>query len=922
MVFLNSDEYIHSVRPQVKKKQEDGQSTGDHSGSSASEESRKLDTSTTSSTDPPPSEEISQIHYCQEARGLTSIQDSKAEVPPEAPQKVTQAPEHKMELDSQSISSSSKSSEKNEITDLSLGSREIRDISLHEAPETPSDKAETKVSSDEGIEVLGSPASTGSDGKLVDDVHGSKSPSEEVPVDDETEMIPPSSSQFTKLTTCQDSDNLEAKVPTLKTDESLGCADRNEECVESSSEDSSETEPSTIVYVEDCPIESLNEGQRNFVMDIERRIKSQMESEEQSSAQMGNKEQSSFQEEYKEQSSFETEEDVITNLEEKDSTVLSKLVMSPHKNTGGTSDEVVGLQPSSSNVQPTETLKQFEVTERGIRSPVTDTLRIYDDGYDRKKSPESDVYDSEEECLVVQVYEGKSIISHSEVEHGIAKLGREGSAEFENEEEVVKIVPQRRDRTKNNVAAAHGMELVPERGSEDPMGQVLTLLRAKQQQELEELRLRQEEEVRQFIRQLQCVSPEQLHAFLTASNSSGTSFNGSAKDGRLSVMPQTTIKTNVVVRPSVESDDTRGGNRQLRSKMKVESLKEAVVCSDSDVTVTSNARFSLQNVENLELKLSVTPALPSQKREQNSWSGSSSCTSTNPLIVTQSQPSTHHPVATHLPIMTFSPDTIHPPTTKEKVKVESPKPRPSNHTNLMPSYFMNEEARKSSGQPENDDFMQHDFDYQSFSSKNPQVTHSPHQISHSEASSDGSEKNGDKYSHLQNNNLNLEPIDPMSLINGNCINYGDGMQYYRLCTPDEDITISKTVPQTTSVESHYQSHPVETVTEPGLFKLLNSGPRPTSITNLLAEHPEMFREDTLEVNIECSGGWGTSEAGVREPYRNIRDDSVVHQPTATAERGLDMVPEKESAARVCFHHLVSGIKIIGNHFVRRTFDLR
>ncbi|XP_071522512.1 uncharacterized protein [Panulirus ornatus] len=908
MVFLNSDEYIHSVRPQVKKKQEDDSSTKDHSGSSASEESRKLDTSTTSSTDPFSSEEMSHIHSYQESRLLTNNQDLITEAYPEKPQLITQTPAENLDLDSQSIqsiSSSSKSLQKNEVTDLSLEAQEGQDISLHEAPETPSDKTETKVSSDEGIEVLGSPASTGSDGKL-DEVRNSKSPSEEeVPVvDNKTEVVPPSSSQFAKFSTSQDSDSLETKVPTLKTDESLGCVERNEECLESSSEDSSETEPSTIVYVEDCPIESLNEGQKNSSMDSEERIKSQVEGDDQGNAQMESVEQNIFQEDSKEQSSFEKDEEVIKSLGEKDSTVLSKHIMSPYTNTGGTCDEIVRHHPTSSDVQLTETAKQTEeVIEIGIQSPVTNTQRASSNDYDRKRSPDSDVYDSEEECLVVQVYDGKSIISHGEVEHGIAKLGKERDTELEHGEEVVKIVPQRRDRVKNNIAATHGMELVPERGSEDAMGQVLTLLRAKQQQELEELRLRQEEEVRQFIRQLQCVSPEQLHAFLTASTSSNTGFNGSVKDGCLSVMPQTALKTNIVVRSGVENDDTRGGNRQLRSKMSVESLNEAVVCSDSDVKVTSSTRFSLQNVENLELKLSVTPALPSQIREQKNWSGSPSCTSSNPIIVTQSHPSTHPPVTTRLPIMTFSPDTAHPSSANEKVEVESPKPRPSNHTNLMPSYFRNEEARKSTGQAENDEYI-HDLNYQPFGPKNPQVTHSLHQVAHLEAFSDGSGKSSEKYSRTQNNNLNLESIDPMSLINGNCINYGDGMQYYRLCTPDEDVTISKTVPQTTSVESHYQSNPVETVTQPGLFKLLNSGPRPTSITNLLAEHPEMFREDTLEVSMECSGDWGTSEAGMREHHRSVRDDlTMAHQPPATAEGGLDMVPEKESAADVCFHRL-------------------
>ncbi|XP_042233387.1 serine-rich adhesin for platelets-like isoform X1 [Homarus americanus] len=925
MVFLDSDEYIHSVRPHgVRKLQEDSSRTRYHSlsESSASEDSKKHDSYVTSSDDPlsnihgksDSSEDWSKDPSSRDNKRGTINQLSAREDQPNIPQATSQAPQQNLGPDSKNIPTNVFSNQSTqpiqESTDLSFEIHNVQENILHEAPETPSDRTETKVSSDEGIELLGSPASTGSDVKIVIDGNGSKSSSkEEISiVEEEIEVNPPSPSHSAEVATKeQDKSGVEDMVPEFKFGGVVGCAENNEERQDSSSEDSSETEPSTIVYVEDCSIDSLSlslsEGQKNSLVESEGKSKSQIDLKAHSNTQIGNKEQSSWQEDGKGPGS-EVEESGGVTLGETGTVLVHEEKTSPRKDSERIYNKLPEQSPLKS-VQLVKASKYAEVINESDtrRNPVTGEQRLPNNDQGKKGIAEYDIYDSEDECLVVQVYEDQSIISHSGVRREMSELGRDSSADSDYVEEVVKIVPQRRDRMKNDVDTSCVVELVPYRDSEDAMGQVLTLLRAKQQQELEELRVRQEEEVRQFIKQLQNVSPEHLHAFLAASHASGSGESSSSGDGPSYVLSQTALKTKTVVRPSIENDDSRNVNRQQRSNMNIASFSEASVYSDSDDIVVSSSEIPVLSIENLEQIPSVIPSQPGQAREWNSQSSSSSSSTTHPLVVTLPCPSTH------LPILTFPPATTHPPTTVDKAEVESPKPRPSNHTNLMPSYIMNEEMRKSTGHQENDNYMQLDLDLRTVSPKHPS-TQSPHHIPISGTSMDESGSSSVEYSHARNNNADAD--DSLSFINGNCVNYGDGMQYYRLCTPDEDLSISEITPRTTEVETHYQSKPTETVTQPGLFKVMNNGPwpgpRPTSITSLLAEHPEIFREDIVEVNLEHAGDWGTSTVGLRDPCRTVVDEcSMTREAAATAEGGLDMVPERESAASVHFLRLSQNV---------------
>ncbi|XP_045592918.1 serine-rich adhesin for platelets isoform X2 [Procambarus clarkii] len=955
MVFLSSDEYILSVRPQAyKKAEEESSGTRKRSESSTSEESKRHDTSITSSDDPLSNahdENTSSDDLSKSRSGKDKTVASKPHSTGEnklAASQSSQQPQQNLNLDGKSIPSATLPNESSrqslEAMATSLGSQDVEENGLYEAPETPSDKTETKVSSDEGIEVLGSPASTGSGGKLVDDSLCVKTSSTtEVPViHKEIKVIPPTPSDSVKGIVDPDRSEVESTAPAYKVLEVSGCAERSEEFQDSSSEDSSETEPSTIVYVDDCPTDSLSEGQKSSLnlneiqksshMDSEVRNILQVDSRDQSIPPMKSKEQSNFQDNNREQNGCETQENIEDS--DKDRVLVPHKFVSPHRDNKAS--ELVEHQPLSVDVQLVRASEHIKgMRESGTKNDFEMCTQRPVDGQNKERVAEYDMYDSDDECLVVQVYEDKNTVSRGETSD-LSRIERDESTESDQAEQVIKIVPQRRDKIKYDKDASCKVELVPYKSSENAMDHVLTLLRAKQQQELEELRLRQEEEVREFIRQLQCVSPEQLHAFLAASSATAPSSDGRV-DGCLDVS-HNVLKTKALVRPNIEKNDSKGGNKQEGSSVCTEAFKEPSQHGDSaetsEVVSSTNPTYRGQAREwGSRSGLSPTPthsqavmqscastypsAITQSYSSMHSSAVTQSYSSTHPSAITQSCSSVQQPISSNLPLTTIPSGTSPPPTTSEKTRVESPKPRPSNHTNLMPSYIMNEEARKSSGNQENDNYLHLDASYQALGPKNlsPQMSNSPHHIPLSSTSVGDSERSNIEYSLSRNNNSNLESVDSVSFINGNCVNYGDGMQYYRLCTPDEDLSIDEITPRTTVAESHYQSKPTETVTQPGLFKVFGNtpwpSPRPTSITSLLAEHPEIFRDDIVEVNLDHPGDWGSSTVGLREPCRNVVEErSMVLQDAVTAEGGLDMVPEKESASSVHFHRLSQNVIFI------------
>lgn len=173
----------------------------------------------------------------------------------------------------------------------------------------------------------------------------------------------------------------------------------------------------------------------------------------------------------------------------------------------------------------------------------------------------------------------------------------------------------------------------------------------------------------------------------------------------------------------------------------------------------------------------------------------------------------------------------------------------------------------------------------------------------------------------------VEALDQVSYANGNCVSYGDGMQYYRLFTADDEGHGSR--PRScrpTVLEPVLQSNSSQIVTQPGLFRVVSGSPwpspRPTSITNLLAEHPEMFSDEVVEMNLQHINDWGPSEVSVREHTPATQHSSRTHHVTvprhsaarchgsashqrrSSEEGGLDMVPERESAANI-YHHPLS-----------------
>lgn len=914
MVYLDSDDYIHSVKPQGGKKiQEAGSNpTVGRSESSASEEIKVQDSSTCK--DLPPNtdaknkmpENASQISSDQGINQFKSSQNS-FEQHDSALEYNSHVPEQCQHYDS----SLRKSDQRQGITEMTEESQHVQETSLPDAPDTPSDKTETKVSSDEGIEVLGSPASTGSDGKPVDDIHDNKSlTDEEVPVrDDETTIISSSPRHSTTGTGYQEEECQETAVPMFKIGDDVGCMERSEECQDSSSDASSETEPSTIVYVDEFSTDSLLEGQKSSLMDNEGdregQSKVQQSTEGQNITEKGNRDQNKFYGN-PDLGNCEMMGDDKKKLNQQDSVPVQ--VTSPHK-VSGELYEKLSEKTLTSNTQTTEGLKQkMGVTDRITHSPITVTQRPCDKQYSRESLSEVDAYDSEDECLVVQVYGDKSIISQSEGTCDVSEVG-DGNAEFRTEEEVVKIVPHRRDESKGDLTGGHSMELMSNK-PDDITSQVLTLLRMKQQQELEELRQRQEEEVQQFMRQLQRVSPEQLRAFLSASHTIVKSSDISVRDDHSSVLSHAAVQPGSpsAARLSIENNGTESESNYMRSETNTEICNDENDKSyDSDHKVTSGARVHVQSSDMPE---DVSPVIPLYTQSERQLGHRSS-----PFPTTvQSCPSSRPLVNSHSPAVSISSASAQPSGICTEVDVET-KPLPSNHTNIMPSYFMNEDARKSPNHSEVS-YMPYSEVYLS-SSKNlpPQVSHSPRHITHSGSSVDNSGSGRVDYCHTRNDNSDQESGETRSFINGNYVNYGDSMQYYRLCTPDEDITVSVTDPPTSDVEAHHrQSSHTEMVTQPGLFKVTNNGswpsPRPTSITSLLAEHPELFREEVVEVDLEGSGDWMIAESKQRDTQHMgqatecISSSVMVHQARGTAEGGLDMVPERDSTANIKFYRLV------------------
>ncbi|XP_068235388.1 mucin-4-like isoform X2 [Palaemon carinicauda] len=680
----------------------------------------------------------------------------------------------------------------------------------------------------------------------------------------------------------------------------------NDDGQESYSDDSSETEPSTIVYLEDIPLESPSEGKSLISTDSEEH--SFIKAEKGVSLDKGENGVSSVV--MNGQKSYRKE--TATSVPKLTETVTSTINDQSH------------LTNHSIKLVTTQKTDKFmsEKLSNGDSAPLKLISR-------KTNIFESDVDESEEECLVVQVIVDENGSNENQKSIcGIAKLETKKKNELSNDNIARKELITVANIADSEMELAQGSpvnswELTPEQGAKDAMGQVLSLLKAKQDQELEELRMRQEAEIHQVIEKLQKVSPQQLHAFLSASN-----------DSEVIVLPKSrSSPQNVDQIPSSNSADGHSRSESLEARRIVKSIspKRNVDTKKRNSPDEASRMRAMRDMHEDEVQ-STVPCIvyPMATSTDSMWSSShshlSECTGHPPTCSamsvkdystcisdatysTSSLPlmSEDASSATHVTIMSGSCSSI------TGSLVESPKPRPSNHTNIMPSYFMYDENRISSEVQKDDNYRAHIAEQNSTFVES--ITR-PQNVPPVSSSFGNSDHNAVGCSaHVRNNNP--ETVDTMSYINGNCLSYGDGMQYYRLFTGDEDNSTTKTTSHNTQIVS-YPPQSTDTVVQPGLFRVIGNSPRPTSITSLLKEHPEMFGE-VLEVNLEQDGEWTSTEADLREHHAHSRERHshpishggtvYIHPPNTTtstssivAEGGLDMVPERENAAAPS-HHL-------------------
>ncbi|XP_042879753.1 uncharacterized protein LOC122258099 isoform X2 [Penaeus japonicus] len=953
MVFLDSDDYMQTVRPQqVKKNRGKSQSSTEQTESSASEDSRRQDSSTTSSHSPHSNvstsikEDVTEMSQDKKQEKNVSCQlESKHTAKVVHPAREADA-QPLQEQDSTFISKPKESMENSE-TERNEQRLPPNTLSLQQSQERMSQCPESTEKSDHSPEMNDLTQTTIPEKQKENDnidknVNSmeSKKISSNVPDSVNENVIASSSPNKNKIVSSESFEkgtqqnvegsflddnynvdnvkNLESTVPAFKIGNIVESTERDD----SSSDESSETEPSTIVYVDDYPCEIRNSMQKELekqgghnTVEPDNTVLSREKNSEEAKALAEFEQLEIAHGRTEGQVSVKSENE--TDKQKKDNTD----VPSSHKDMEHYSDSIskncavtFDGDKDEDNVKANEsrTLGEPDIKDDIVLQTETTTNlaeQIVKQGEKKNEMdpsfncqvplksdivesiPQVEIYDSEEECLVVQVTERKDSRNRQSDWTG-------SKTESKNEDEVVEIVAQSLEKPNNEMELAletsNSMrDLVPEKVSEDAMNQVLNLLRAKQRQELDALRRRQEEEIRQFIQQLQRVSPKQLQAFLSASTITCGSIEGRPDDD-LHLRSEGNFSISDVDNFKISKDRGIRGSSPGRSHIEV-----GLYNKNDDSSINNEGRGTKE--EQSRYLISSKPVEDVTNKTDN-FSVLHPCASTCNTISSSC-------ASVNLPSRTYS----------EKISGADLKPRPSNHTNIMPSYFVNEETKKAADSLGN--VVMTGEASSNLSNRSHNVSYSGSSPNHAQASET------DPSLHAKNNNMPMETLDQVSYVNGNCVSYGDGMQYYRLFTADDDGHVSRTRScRQTVLEPVLQSNSSQIVTQPGLFRVVSGSPwpspRPTSITGLLAEHPEMFSDDVVEMNLQHINDWGPSEVGMREHTPATQHSSGTHLVTvphhssgrchsntsrqrgSSEEGGLDMVPERESAANI-YHHPLS-----------------
>ncbi|KAK7060097.1 hypothetical protein SK128_028148, partial [Halocaridina rubra] len=660
----------------------------------------------------------------------------------------------------------------------------------------------------------------------------------------------------------------------------LSCKeDEEEDGHETSSEASSETEPSTIVYVEDFQPESP----------VEAKTLLSTESEEQS---------------------FLVAEKSVAGTVENNSIYSASCATK--------------LLKKEVSLNGTEALEAFSKAAIEQSNLIDHSIQLVSSQKLNKIKPEKDLnYENEygtreikqrsyeyvtegsdEETLVVQVTvnKGKSPDIHKPVTSITVTEPIDSNESPKGAKCNMNLNLKEIEYSQEKLGCS--LDVFPEHISKDAMGQVLSLLKAKQQQELEELKVRQEKETHHIIEKLQRVSPQQLQSFLTVSTVNERRASPVSRGHDRVVTNQSS--------PNKSAAESNSFSERLDVKRPARTVSPLRYAENHPIVVTSEDE--MKGGKTLcENKYQITvPCNAYQDVASGECVLPSSHSHTDFVNCTDSQPSSlagssHRDHSPRIPNTTYlassmslssesmfsSAHSAAPPDSLSSSmdrRVESPKPRPSNHTNIMPSYFRYEENTISAKVEKYDDYKTHSIEQQSSYVESDSRPQSLPQ-SASSLSNSG-------YSviccsaHMKNNNP--ETVDAISYINGNCLSYGDGKQYYRLFTGDDECTTTSTTKDSSQVVS-YQPRTTETVMQPGLFRIIGNGSRPTSITSLLQEHPDMFGEEVIEVNLQHESDWAPARTENHEQHVH---PAPLHQPMAAAaetERGLDMVPERDNA---------------------------
>ncbi|CAL4093485.1 unnamed protein product [Meganyctiphanes norvegica] len=462
----------------------------------------------------------------------------------------------------------------------------------------------------------------------------------------------------------------------------------------------------------------------------------------------------------------------------------------------------------------------------------------------------------------------------------------------------------------------------------DPIEQILTMLQIKQQQEIEELRKRQQDELKQFLQTMQQVPRPQLQAFL----------NGSRMGGAIPILNSN--EQNPVCSKSINSlpmlSDSEQATKQMTSSLPVlnnaiesnaSSMYESVSIDDSNPPSISNVCIGDKangtvKYYNQTLTLSDQNDNDVSKTMSNSISSVASLDSSYTETGDEStllNPAVYDPrtaAGMSQTVWTSSDDPF-----QERTELSTRKKeicsQTTNHINIMPSYFGNEEYVRSTVGAVNANFLPN-------TGENIQTgeTTAVYVICSNSAMLGSNDRS------LQNR---ASTNSPNGNINDNSSS-SDRNQYVHSSEDETSVTatdIALGMLKKVSGEMDDSWSPEKLQDQFGVKDSKREQfqvgdiyfTKPTSITQLLKDNPQLVKSDSETdtpppLSEWCSTGQlhstvqhrsSAEQHNIRPSYCHqhspIQSPSSVQQYQNIKNSGLDLVPEKESDANVLKYKL-------------------